>query len=260
MKFNPGIDILPTAIPFGFSYGSDVFGPEVEIRTLDAIRKSLLDPSCKGPQEVYSIAMDVGKKPHINTLIEMHLLFGVVTYAAGKLGREPIRSQGHVHKRSSYAGGWSTPEVYEIWSGKAIIYLQEFAADYPGRCYAIYANPGDVVIVPPSWAHATISADPNEILTFGAWCDRDYGFEYQDVRTHNGLAFYPLIDGKDKIRWLKNDAYHDQELIRKKPRAYKEFGITVGLPIYSQFEQNPEKFLFVPRPDLFPMKWEGFVP
>ena len=33
------------------------------------------------------------------------------------------------------------------------------------------------VIVPPGWVHATISADPKQPLTFGAWCDRDYGFE-----------------------------------------------------------------------------------
>ena len=29
-----------------------------------------------------------------------NLLFGVVAYAAGRLGSEPVRSQGHVHKLS----------------------------------------------------------------------------------------------------------------------------------------------------------------
>jgi glucose-6-phosphate isomerase len=80
------------------------------------------------------------------------LLFGAVTYAAGRLGDEVVRSQGHVHKISSH-GGWMAPEIYEIWNGRAFIYMQEFAADHPGRCFAAKAGAGDIVIVPPAWAH-----------------------------------------------------------------------------------------------------------
>ena len=50
------------------------------------IRASLRDPQCKGPEQVYSIAMDVGKEEHRALLNKLHLLFGVVTYSAGKLG------------------------------------------------------------------------------------------------------------------------------------------------------------------------------
>ena len=145
MKFNPGFDIVPTTNPMGFVYGKDVFGPQVENRFLSDIRASLADPDCDGPEIVYSIAMDVGKQEHKELLHKMHLLYGVVTYAAGRLGNEPIRSQGHIHWVSRFSG-WSTPEVYEIWSGEAIIYMQEYAEDNPGRCYAVYAKAGDVVL------------------------------------------------------------------------------------------------------------------
>lgn len=120
MEFNPGFDIIPTVNPMGFKYGADVFGPQVENRYLRDIRGSLSDPQCDGPEIVYSIAMDVGKCKHREMLERMHLLYGVVTYAAGRLGKEPIRSQGHIHWVSKYSG-WSTPEVYEIWTGEAII-------------------------------------------------------------------------------------------------------------------------------------------
>jgi glucose-6-phosphate isomerase, archaeal len=176
----------------GFQYGSNVFGPEVENRTLDSIRKSLRDPNCSGPDPVYSIAMDVGKKEHLPILKQHHLLYGAVTYAAGRLGEEPVRSQGHIHKVSSHSK-WSTPEVYEIWSGLAIIYMQETAQDNPGRCYAVMASTRRCGDSTPNWAHATISANPLKPLTFGAWCDRDYGFEYDDVRAHKGLAWFPVI-------------------------------------------------------------------
>jgi glucose-6-phosphate isomerase, archaeal len=259
MNFNPGFNIQPTTHPMGFQYGPGVFGPKVENRTLDSIRKSLRDPHCQGPDPVYSIAMDVGKKQHLSLLKHHQLLYGAVTYAAGKLGDEPVRSQGHIHKVSSLSK-WSTPEVYEIWSGKAIIYMQETALDNPGRCYAVTALQGDVVIVPPNWAHATISADPLQPLTFGAWCDRDYGFEYDDVRAHKGLAWFPVLNSSGEIEWQKNTNYQTDSLIVKSPEMYSQLNIMPGKPIYTQFEEQPETFLFVPQPQLAKEVWINFVP
>lgn len=259
MKFNPGFDINPTTQPMGFKYGANVFGPKVENRTLDSIRKSLRNTDCVGPDPVYSIAMDVGKTEHLHQLKQLHLLYGAVTYAAGRLGDEPVRSQGHIHKVSPLSG-WSTPEVYEIWSGKAIIYMQETAEDTPGRCFAVLAGAGEVVIVPPYWAHATISADAEEPLTFGAWCDREYSFEYERVRAHNGLAWFPVISPSGKIEWQKNSNYRDCKLIVKRPEIYSQLGIEPGKTIYEQFEADPEKFLFVPQPQMVEEVWQKFVP
>ena len=259
MNFYPGFDIRPTTQPMGFEYGPDVFGPTVENRTLNSIRKSLRDPQCLGPDPVYAIAMDVGKSEHLPILEKIHLLYGAVTYAAGRLGDEPVRSQGHIHKVSPLSY-WSTPEVYEIWSGKAIIYMQETAEDQPGRCFAVVVNPGDVVIVPPFWAHATISADPLQPLTFGAWCDRGYGFEYDGVRAHKGLAWFPVMAENGEIEWLKNPSYQKCELIVKSPEKYTPLGIDQEKPIYTQFEEDPEKFGFVPWPQLVKNVWPDFVP
>jgi len=259
MDFYPGFDITPVTGPMGFVYGKDVFGPEVENRTLEAIRKSLKNPACEGPEVVYSIAMDVGKKEHLSMLKNLRLLFGVVTYAAGRLGDEPIRSQGHIHKISPFSG-WSTPEVYEIWSGKAIIYMQESAKDNPGRCFAVEAGPGDIVVVPPYWAHATISADPAHPLTFGAWCDRDYGFEYDDVRAHDGLAWFPVLGIDGKINWEANKKYQASKLVIKTPSDYSFLGIEKKKPIYTQFEEDRKRFLFVSFPALKEKEWIDFVP
>jgi len=259
MNFNPGFDIKPTTQPMGFEYGPGVFGPEVENRSLDSIRKILRNPQCEGPDPVYAIAMDVGKTEHFHQLKQLHLLYGAVTYAAGRLGEEPVRSQGHIHKISPLSG-WSTPEVYEIWSGKAIIYMQEKAEYQPGRCFAVFAHPGDVVIVPPNWAHATISADDRQPLPFGAWCDREYGFEYDAVRKHKGLAWFPVIAPCGEIEWQKNPNYLECELMIKNPENYTQFGIERGKPIYTQFAETPRKFDFVPRPQLVKELWRKFIP
>ncbi|MDD4797283.1 MAG: glucose-6-phosphate isomerase family protein, partial [Eubacteriales bacterium] len=185
--------------------------------------------------------------------------YGAVTYARGRLGDEPIRSQGHIHWQSPHCG-CSTPEVYEIWSGTGIIYMQQSARDNPGKCYAVRARPGDVVIVPPGWAHATISADSGVPLTFGAWCDRQYGFDYDDVRAHRGLAWFPLLDDAGNICWERNPAYQPAALIQKAPERYGRFALEAGVPIYTQFEQHPDRFDFVPQPALADDIWENFIP
>ena len=74
-----------------------VFGPIVENRTLEAIRQNLMDPQSQGPEIVYSIAMDVGNNQDKQAMLERNLLYGAVTYAKGTIGKEPVRSQGHIH-------------------------------------------------------------------------------------------------------------------------------------------------------------------
>ena len=259
MKVDPGFNIVPTTEPMGFHLGFDCFDNGVEVRKLDAIRKSLRDPNCVGPEDVYAIMMDVGCKRDREEIVKRNLLFGVVTYAAGRLGDEPIRSQGHIHAVSASCG-WSTPELYEIWDGEAVIYMQERAEDDPGRCFAVRANAGDVVVVPPSWAHATISADPTRPLTFGAWCVRDFGFDYHGVRAHSGIAFFPLFAADGTLRWEKNATYGDCRLVEKSPASYPQLGIERGESVYSQFVRDNDRFLWVARPVLKEREWEGFVP
>jgi len=260
MNFDPGLDVRVTDNPLGFQYGPDVFGPTPEYRRLDSIRGSLLDPSCAGPDPVYAIAMDVGKRGHEAELRKRRLLYGIVTYAAGRLGSEPVRSQGHVHRASAHSG-WSPPEVYEIWRGRAIVYMQEFVADDPGRCFAVAGEPGDVIVVPPGWAHATISADSATALTFGAWCDRDYGFEYDKVRSRRGLAWYPRLDGDGGIHWHRNPHYLGGELCVGPPRDYGDLGLNQkGTSIYLQFEQNPGALQWISDPALRNESWVTFIP
>lgn len=89
--------------------------------------------------------MDVGKECDKEDIISRNLLFGIVTYAKGMIGKGPVRSQGHSHIISPSCG-YSTPEVYEIWEGEAIVYMQESGSDDAGNCYAVYAKAGDILI------------------------------------------------------------------------------------------------------------------
>jgi glucose-6-phosphate isomerase, archaeal len=259
MKFDPGINARVVRNPMGFRFGEGVFGPEPEYRCLDAIRSSLRDPVCSGPDPVYAIAMDVGKEEHLRELRARMLLFGMVSFAAGRLGQEPVRSQGHVHRVSQHSG-WSPPELYEIWSGRAVVFMQEFAADDPGRCFATEAGPGSIIVVPPGWAHSTISADPEEPMVFAAWCDREYGFLYDEVRSRCGLAWYPLLSPAGCLEWQPNPRYVQRELCIGPPRQYSELGLDGARPIYEQFDADPSAIQWVSNPGLCEQYWKDFVP
>ena len=259
MKFDPGIGVIPVRQPLGFRYDAGVFGPHPETRSLDAIRPSLRDRDCSGPDPVYAIVMDVGRAEIREQLENRMLLFGAVIYASGQLGEEPVRSQGHVHHVSSHSG-WSPPEVYEIWEGSAYVYLQEFVADNPGRCYAIPARPGDKVVVPPGWAHAAISADASDFMVLGALCDREYSFDYDAVRKRNGLAWYPLVARNGKIEWAPNPGYEKTILEVRLPREYRELGLVQGSSLYQQAARDLDRLAWVSKPFICEEVWKHFEP
>ena len=245
--FDPGFDIHPDFNTMSFRYGPNAFGPETEKRYLDDIRKSLSDPVAPGPDIVYSVAMDVGQAIDREDLLKRNLLYGAMIYAKGQVGKEPIRSQGHIHAISASCQS-STPEVYEIWSGSAIIYMQEAAEDQPGRCYAVQANAGEVVIVPEGWAHCTINTDRTQEMTFGAWCVRDYGFDYRGIRAHHGIAHFPVYDEAGKLTWQANPAYASSTLKHLSARSYEAIGLRKGVSIYQQYQEKRDLFDFVPHP------------
>jgi glucose-6-phosphate isomerase, archaeal len=259
MRFDPGIGVVPVHQPLGFRYEPGAFGPQPERRSLNAIRQSLRDPDCTGPDPAYAIVMDIGRNEIRAELERRMLLFGAVIYASGKLGDEPVRSQGHVHHVSSHSG-WSPPEVYEIWEGAAYVYMQEYVADDPGRCYAVLAKAGDIVVVPPQWAHAAMSADPSEFMALGALCDREYSFDYDEIRKRKGLARYPVVNPSGTIEWVPNPRYRKTSLDVRRARDYAELGFVQGTSLYDQAARDLDRFAWVSQPARCEDVWKYFEP
>jgi glucose-6-phosphate isomerase len=256
---DPALDVSLSEHGLSFLYGPGVTGPEPEFRTLDAIRSSLLDPHCSGPDPVYGIAMDVARTQDLQSLQQRMLLYGIVAYTAGRLGQEPARSQGHVHAIAPHSG-WSPPEIFEILQGRAIVYAQQSTDDDPGLCVAVTAGPGEKIVVPPGWAHCVINADPAERMVFAAWCDRQYGFVYDGVRKHGGLAWFPVLDDDDRIHWQPNQAYLPSELTQHSARSYPELELDPSLSLYEQFIRKPDSLMYVSEPTRKADIWKSFVP
>jgi glucose-6-phosphate isomerase len=256
-SFDPKLGVHAIDGSLSFRYDDGVFGPRPELRRLADIRASLRNSNCDGPDPVYAIVMDVGRREDRDELQRRMLLFGVVTYAAGQLGDEPVRSQGHVHAVAPSCG-WSPPEVFEIWEGRAIIYAQEYAADNPGRCVAVTASPGDKVVVPPGWAHCVVNACTESSMTFGAWCHRQYGFSYAEVRARGGLAWFPVLDGQKNIRWEPNPKYLPSKISVHPAREYPELGLGPALTAYELFSKTPNALEWIADPVLRANLWVHF--
>jgi glucose-6-phosphate isomerase len=97
-------------------------------------------------------------------------------------------------------------------------------------------------------------------MTFGAWCDREYGFEYAEVRARGGLAYHPLLTADGRIEWEPNTRYAPCPLVVRRARAYPELGLRPGEAIYRAFTRDPETVQWVSDPGRVAYLWPGFEP
>ena len=111
---------------------------------------------------------------------------------------------------------------------------------------------------PSSTCRSLLQIIPDAALP--SLCDREYGFLYEEVRRRHGLAWYALIDSHGQICWEANLNYQKSSLVVRKTRDYRAFGLEAGIPLYSQFEKNPDKLQWVSKPALVAHLWNGFVP
>jgi len=105
-----------------------------------------------------------------------------------------------------------------------------------------------------------INVDPSEVMVFGAWCVRDYGFDYRAIRAHGGLAWFPLSDEKQHVKWERNPAYKVCRIVKKHPREHPELSVWRQMPIYEQFSRNPEGVQWISDPATVASSWESFEP
>lgn len=122
------------------------------------------------------------------------------------------------------------------------------------------AGERDQVVVPPGWAHCVINVNPAGRMVFGAWRDRRYGFVYQGVRAHGGLAWFPMLNSADEIGWRANPPYRTSMLSIHAARAYPELNLVPGSDIYQQFVDDPDSFTWISDPARKKSLWNTFIP
>lgn len=112
------------------------------------------------------------------------------------LGAEFLKTKGHYHTGKF-------PEVYTVLEGQAIYLMQKKSADdVIEDVYAVKAQPGDVVIIPPDYGHITINPSKTEKLTMANWVASACSSDYSLFEQLQGGCYYYLETG-----WMKNPNY-----------------------------------------------------
>lgn len=242
----------PDRLTVGF--GDGIVSNPPSRRRVDDIRAMLLDPEATGPDPLYTIYMDV-RPPDLAGALRAHGLgFGVVADAGGQIGREHVRSQGHVHSMPP-GSDLAYSEVYEIWTGHGTVYLQDRAEPEVNEVVLIDVEPGNKVIIPPGWVHVMINRDSTP-LVFGAIYALDAALIYEPLRKLGGTAWYVLADGS----LAPNPRYAAAPAPRRmKAREYPALGAISSRPMLDLVAAQPDLYDYVARPDRAQHVWDAIL-
>ena len=243
------VELDPSSLTLAF--GPGVTTAPVTVRRLDEVRSLLRDPGASGPDHLYTIYMDIRVPGRAEGLRSLGLGYGAVVYNHGALGGEALRSQGHVHSAPA-ATGIAYSEIYEFWHGRGLVYMQDSATADVSDVIVVEAGPGDKVVIPPGWAHATVNLGDSP-MAFGAVYALEAQLLYEPLRKLQGTAHYVLANGTLE----PNPRYRKvPEARRQAPHEIPRHGIGHGRPALSG---ELSLLDLVSRPERYPEVWEQLV-
>jgi len=118
------------------------------------------------------------------------------------LGKEFAKTKGHEHLGNC-------GELYITLKGRAIYLLQKYQNNKIEDVYAIKANKGGVVIIPPQYGHFTINPSRKEELKTANWLDERSRHDYDIIDKKQGACYYYTTKG-----WIKNKNYKKVPALR----------------------------------------------
>jgi glucose-6-phosphate isomerase, archaeal len=141
--------------------------------------------------------------------IENGLVHNITVTPAKMLGKEFVKTKGHVH-----IGNFK--EIYTVLEGSAIFLMQKGDGEKVEDAYFVKAKKGESVIIPAGYGHITINPSETEELKTGDWtsenCKSDYSLF---VKMQGACYFYT------RNNWIKNENYKSvPELREEQPLKY----------------------------------------
>lgn len=196
-------------------------------------------------KDMYYMFRDLAKNDADHEAIKSHhLRYDITRIPPGMLGSEYVKTVGHYHPPVP-GTDVTYPEIYQVLDGSATYLLQKVE---PGEedivldVAVIKAEKGDIVLVPPGYAHVTINAS-EKTLEMANWVCRDFSSVYEPIKRLSGAAYFLLKDG-----FAKNPLYRDVPPIRYlKPLSFDEIGLDSGENMYD-LVHRAEKLRFLSAP------------
>ncbi len=254
----PSIDLKSiSSLPMGLDLqknklvlGEGLKCEDPRARTLEEMKDVLLDPSARGPPELYFMYRDLHLKEDESLFRANGLRFDATVIISGLVGREYVKTAGHYHPMIPGLGV-SYPEIYEVIYGGAVYLLQKIRtlAD-PRRVddlVAIEALPGDKVIIPPNYGHVTINPYKTPLVMTNVTAD-NFKSIYDPYRSLRGAASY-MVSDDGRPTWISNPNYINPPEVRQiRARELREFGLPRSRPLYRALVEDPEAFEFLKKP------------
>ncbi len=125
-----------------------------------------------------------------------NLRYDITVIPFRMFGEEFPKTKGHYHP-----GDYG--EVYIVLEGKAI-YLMQAVSD----AYAVYAEKGDVVIIPSGYGHITINPGEEDLM-MANWVSPHFSSDYDPILEKGGGCYFFTEKG-----WIKNDNYEQIKELR----------------------------------------------
>ncbi|MBU4275050.1 glucose-6-phosphate isomerase [Patescibacteria group bacterium] len=129
------------------------------------------------------------------------LRYNITVVPTRMLGKELVKTKGHVH-----IGSFG--ETYTVLEGEAIYLMQKTKDNIVEDIYAVKAQKGESVIIPPLYGHVTINPS-NQDLKIGDWSSQNCKSDYSLFEKLNGACYYYTKKG-----WIKNENYKNVPQIR----------------------------------------------
>lgn len=170
------------------------------------LRPVLAEPDAPGPDPAYRMYRDVAAPGTREGLLRLGLRYDLTVLAPGRYGREFVKTFGHDHPERPGTGA-PYPELYQVVSGSAVFLLAERRPRPEGgfrRVALVAAGPGEAVVVPPGFAHATANVGLGW-LVLANWVSRAFASDYERVRAEGGLPARIVAGEGGAWRWEFNE-------------------------------------------------------
>ncbi|MBC7289112.1 MAG: glucose-6-phosphate isomerase [Armatimonadetes bacterium] len=245
------------------SKSSDLVLPQPAVRTRKEIEKVLKNPEVidQLPEVLYLMYRNVHLQKHSHVREKYGLRYDISVFSGCMFGEEFFKTAGHYHPymRLTYPLTW--PELYEVLYGECIYLLQKVDDAYRDPFYvrvedviAMLASPGEKAVMPPNYGHVTIAANPapNGFFVMSNWVCDHFKSHYESVEASRGFAYYRVFRNGQPV-WEKNLTYKQPipPLREARPCDVPEIGLQAGKPMYHVGAENPEKYHWLVRPDLY---------
>lgn len=200
--------------------------------------------------ELYYMYRDLAETDDdLTQIIKHELRYDITILKPIRLGKEFNKTIGHDHPIVP-GTDITYPELYEVLEGKAIFILQNSKEDKIKDIFAVKAEKGDKIIVPPNYEHLIINIGKTDLKTCN-WVSRSFSTHiYKPFKLKHGFGYYAL-KGFFGIKWVRNSNYESIPFLRfEEPNKFYNFKISKGQPSYRlindldklDFLKNPQKY------------------